>query len=82
MADLATLQARLAEAEEALHQLSIGKKVVEVQTEGGERVRYQSYDADVSRLRAYVVELKGLIAEAGGAAPMARLGYVTPWSEG
>lgn len=55
MADAATLQARLAEAETALHQLMTGSKLVQVRY-GDKDVRYSM--ADLGQLRAYIGELK------------------------
>lgn len=64
MADLATLQARLAEAESAYHQLLIGKQSVEVQ-HGDMRRKYT--EADVAALSAYIADLRAQIASLGGA---------------
>ena len=51
-------QARIAEAEEALHQLILGKSVVEIRYGGfGKMMRFTP--ADVGRLRAYLSELRG-----------------------
>lgn len=50
-----TLTERLADAEQALHDLNTGKNVVEVQ-DGAERVRYGV--ADRSRLQSYIAELR------------------------
>lgn len=55
MADTATLQARLAEAEDALHRLKIGGGVAEVQTDN-ERVKYSP--ANVAALETYIADLK------------------------
>ena len=55
MADTATLQARLAEAETALHALSTGRQVVEVER-NGKKLKYTP--TDVGGLRAYIAELK------------------------
>lgn len=65
MADLATLQARLAEAETAYHQLLIGKQSVEVQ-HGDMRRKYT--EADVAALAAYIADLRAQIASLGGTA--------------
>lgn len=65
MAEDPTLAARLAEAEEALHQLRTGRAVVEIGTDT-ERVKYQP--ADAAQLAAYVRTLKvqlGRIAPGG-----------------
>ena len=54
--DDATRQARIAEAEEALHQLLLGRSVVEIRY-GFKRMQFTP--ADVGRLRAYLSELRG-----------------------
>lgn len=51
-----TLTERLTEAEAALHQLNIGRHVVEVQEQNGERIRYGAPDR--ARLQAYIADLK------------------------
>lgn len=58
--DLQTLQTRVAEAETALHNVLIGKGVVEVRDFNGERVVYSK--ADTASLRAYIKELHDQIA--------------------
>lgn len=64
MADLATLQARLADAELAYHKLMTG--ALEVTVEHGD-MRVETYVAsDTNRLLAYISFLKGEIAKAGG----------------
>lgn len=60
MADLATLQARLAEAETAYHQLAIGKQVVQVRNAAGRFVQYAQ--ADMPFLAAYIERLNSQIA--------------------
>lgn len=57
-----TLSERLAEAEGALHGLLTGRAVVQVTDQSGESVRF--VQASVSKLQAYVVQLR---AEAAGA---------------
>jgi hypothetical protein len=47
---------RLQEAENALHDLNIGRQVVEVTDQNGERIRYAQ--ATRSELRAYIADLK------------------------
>lgn len=66
MADTATLTARLAEAEDALHKLRTGRSVVEVRTET-ESVKYTP--ATIGALAAYVRELKIALGQSprGGA---------------
>ncbi|MBT9098408.1 phage tail protein [Methylovulum psychrotolerans] len=58
MADLATLQAWLAEAETAYHSLQIGKKTQELH-HNGKRVIYTPAQQD--ELRAYIAELNSKI---------------------
>ena len=55
MADTATLEARLAGAETALHELAIGKAAVRVAYDGKD-VTFTASNAGV--LRAYIAELK------------------------
>lgn len=52
----ATLTARLADAETALHQLMIGQTPTEIRDQNGELVKYNI--ASAPRLRAYIYELK------------------------
>lgn len=61
---MATAAQRLVEAETALHNILIGNGVQRVQDQSGEAVTYTT--ANVSRLRAYIAELK---AEIAGVAP-------------
>lgn len=56
MADTATLQARLDEAEAALHALRVGQSVAQVRTADGKQVSYVA--TDVGKLQAYVNGLK------------------------
>lgn len=63
MADLATLQSRLADAETARHNLVIGGQVEDVQ-HGDMRQRYTK--ADLPRLDAYISDLRAQIVAAGG----------------
>jgi len=55
MADPAILQARLEEAEAALHQLTIGAREVSISYDG-KSVSYAP--ADEAKLRAYILDLK------------------------
>ena len=64
MADLATLQTRLLEAELAQHKLLTGSAAEEVE-HGDMRSRYTR--ADLGQLAAYIATLKSQIAAAGGA---------------
>jgi hypothetical protein len=74
MADLATLQARLAEAEDAYHKLVTGTKVVKVE-HGDMRQEYTK--AELGMLRAYIADLRSQIVAAGGAPdPLRRRGIV------
>lgn len=54
-----TLQERLADAENAYHDLQTGKAVVEVVDQNGEKVRYNV--ANSSRLLIYISSLKSQI---------------------
>lgn len=63
MADLATLQARLTEAETAYHRLLTGSQEEEVE-HGDMRVKYSS--AGKQQLAAYIQSLKAQIAALGG----------------
>lgn len=66
MADTATLTARLAEAESALHALNTGTQVVQIRNELGEQVGYAP--ADLGRLSAYVRDLRATLGQARGRA--------------
>lgn len=60
-----TTQEKITEAEAALHSLVLGKQAVEVRDSNGETVRFTQ--ANVTRLRAYIAELRAtLAAETGG----------------
>ena len=50
-----TLQQRIAEAENALHELSLGRQVVEI-NRGGKSLKYTP--ADITVLRRYITEMK------------------------
>lgn len=73
MADLATLQTRLTDAEAARHALATGQRVVEVMRDG-RRVRYQ--ESNRGDLGLYIDELAaaiaGLTAPSTGALPRRR----------
>lgn len=62
--DLATLQARLSEAESAYHALMTGAREAEVQGPEGMRVKYT--EAKAGDLQAYIGDLKTQIVQAGG----------------
>jgi hypothetical protein len=64
MTDLATLQARLAEAEAAYHKMMTGKLVAEIRHGLGEAMRFNKPEA----LLAYINDLKGQIAALTGVA--------------
>lgn len=61
MATLSVAQ-RLAEAEAALHSILIGRGIQSIRDANNESVSYST--ANVSRLRAYIAELKAEIAGA------------------
>jgi hypothetical protein len=63
MTDIATLQSRLTEAENALHQINLGQNVAEIWHGNNERMRFNN--ANVAQLRAYIAELKGQLAALG-----------------
>lgn len=65
MAELATLQTRLTEAEAALHALATGSMVEEVWRDG-RRVTYTA--SNIARLREYIAYLNSEIAAAQAAA--------------
>ncbi len=67
MADLATLEARLTEAEDALHQLMTGARVVEVRRDDGTSARWS--EAQAGELRRYIAYLRREIARAKGVRP-------------
>jgi len=60
-----TAAERLVEAEAALHSILTGRGIQRVQDSNGESVTYTT--ANVSRLRAYISDLK---AEIAGTTPM------------
>ena len=61
MADAATLQTRLDEAEQARHALATGQRVVDVWRDG-QRVRYQ--ESNKGDLYAYIADLRNELAAA------------------
>jgi hypothetical protein len=66
MADLATLQQRLTEAETARHQILIGSKAEMVDMSNGQRVTYTRVNVD--KLDAYIADLRAQIAAETGVA--------------
>ena len=54
-----TVAQRLAEAEEAYHQLMTGRSVVSVRDQNGETVQYTAINA--SKLDDYIAQLRDLI---------------------
>lgn len=56
MTDKATLTARLAEAEAALHELRLGRSAVQVRTSDGKSVVYSA--ADAGQLQTYIGQLR------------------------
>lgn len=60
MATLATLQTRLTEAEDALHQLLIGTREVTIEFGAGRKVSYNQ--ANIAELRSYIARLEDQIA--------------------
>jgi len=64
MADLPTLRFRLAEAELALHKLTVGKLIVEIDVEGKGGSKYTA--ANRADLEAYVGDLKRQVAALEG----------------
>jgi hypothetical protein len=71
MADLATLQARLAEAELAYHKLLTGAMEIEVEI-NGIRTQYFNSVTSMDRLQSYIAQLKAEIAAAGGTGALPR----------
>lgn len=69
MPDLATLEARLTEAETAYHQLMTGSLSESVGS-GDAQVRYTR--ADSGLLSAYIAQLRSQVAAAGGTSAGAR----------
>ena len=63
MADQATLQSQLTEAETALHQLVTGNKAFDTDVEGFGRVRYG--ETTVAALQAHVASLKSALKHPG-----------------
>lgn len=73
--DRKTIEARLLEAEIALHQLLIGKSVVSLSRgdSAGNNRTYQYSQANISQLKAYIVELKAKLGMSTGRRRPARV---------
>ena len=67
-----TLETRLSEAEQALHELALGNKARVFVDQNGERVEFALTSMD--RLRAYVMTLKAQLGKPTGVS-----GPLTPW---
>lgn len=65
MADLATLQTRLSEAEAAYHRLLTGSQEEEIE-HGDMRVKYTTSVTALNQLSVYIQSLKAQIAALGG----------------
>ncbi len=74
MTDLTTLRQRLADAENARHQLLTGSMRERI-SRGGTDITYTR--ADIGKLERYIAQLQADIARAEGSAP--RRGAVTPY---
>jgi hypothetical protein len=66
MADLATLQTRLTEAEGAVHDLVMGRKAVQVSFPDNSALTFTTFE--LPQLREYVDDLRRQIAVASGTA--------------
>jgi len=66
----AQLEARLAEAEQALHELTIGGRAVSISS-GGKTVSYTA--GDLSRLDQYIASLKRQLGVSGAVAKPIRV---------
>lgn len=67
MPDAVTLQARLAEAEAALHALATGRREVKVEFSMGDSSRAVTYTpADLPQLRAYIADLRRQLGQPSG----------------
>lgn len=66
--DRKLIEARLLEAEIALHQLMIGKSVVSLSRgdSAGNSRSYQYSQANIAQLKAYILELKGQLGLGSG----------------
>ena len=68
--DESTLRLYIAEAEVALHRLMTGTATVEVRDSSGELIRFNN--ANASRLRQYLADLKAQLADLLAARPNMR----------
>lgn len=64
MTDCATKRLRLAEAENALHELMTGTKAVKVGFGPGKSAEYT--EANIDKLRTYIEDLRRQVAECDG----------------
>lgn len=71
------LQTRLKEARNALHQLMIGRSVVEVTDQNGEKLRYTA--ANRTDLKQYVAELEAELAACQNGGDYSHLGPMRVW---
>lgn len=68
MATPLTTEERLAEAEQAYHELVTGQGVAEVRDQNGETIRYAR--ADLPKLNLYIESLKQLLSGSSPCGPM------------
>lgn len=68
MATIATLQSRLTEAEEAYHQLNMGRQAKVFVDQNGERIEYNA--ASRGQLFAYIQDLRSQLGVAGAGSPL------------
>jgi len=73
----ATLSLWLTEAQAALHDLSVGKKVVTIASADGKRISFTP--AEVASLRSYVARLQKAISIASGNTSNSGLYSVATW---
>lgn len=71
MTDETTLRQRLAEAEQALHDLSLGASVAGLRDASGRQINYTP--ADATRLSVYIAGLKRQLGMDGARAPARRV---------
>lgn len=71
MTDDTILRQRLAEAEQALHELTLGASVAGLRDASGRQITYTA--ADAIRLSVYIADLKRQLGLDGGRAPARRV---------